>query len=56
MQKLTGVARTVAVEAYSAALERMFVASVGLALTMLLVQAGVGWRSRAKTEVDVQEQ
>lgn len=56
VQKLTGVARTVAVEAYSAALERMFVASVGLALTMLLVQAGVGWRSRAKTEVDVQEQ
>jgi len=43
VQKLEGDERLVAVDAYTGAIKATFLAGVGLALIMLIVQAGVGW-------------
>lgn len=43
VQKLEGDERLVAIDAYTGAIKATFLAGVGLAIVMLLVQAGVGW-------------
>lgn len=55
VHKLAGATKEAAIEGYSAALAKMFMASVVLALMMLAVQAGVGWRPQVKNEQDVEE-
>lgn len=43
VQKLEGDERLVAIDAYAGAIKATFLAGVGLALIMLVIQAGVGW-------------
>ena len=43
VQKLVGDEKLVALDAYTGALQATFFAGVGLALLMLIIQAGVGW-------------
>jgi len=43
VQKLEGDERLVAIDAYTGAIKTTFLAGVGLAIVMLVVQAGVGW-------------
>lgn len=45
VQKLQGEEKRIAVQAYESALRATFFAGVGLAIVMLVVQAGVGWTS-----------
>ncbi|KAJ9653319.1 hypothetical protein H2198_007508 [Neophaeococcomyces mojaviensis] len=58
VQKLEGDERTIAIDAYTSALKATFIAGVGLALIMLVVQAAVGWvapEENSKREADRDE-
>ena len=43
VQKLEGEEKMIAIQSYASALKATFLAGVGLAVIMLVVQAGVGW-------------
>jgi hypothetical protein len=44
VQQLNGIERLIAVKGYVGALSTLFLAGIGLALVMGLVQAGTGWK------------
>lgn len=50
VQKLQGDEQTVAVDAYASAIRATFSAGVGLAVIMMIVQAGVGWTAPEEGE------
>lgn len=43
VQKLQGKEQTIAIDSYTSAIKATFLAGVGLAVIMTLIQAGVGW-------------
>ncbi len=45
VKTLTGVERRIAVQSYEISLKQLFVTGTGLALIMVVVQAGTGWKS-----------
>ncbi|PMD44375.1 MFS general substrate transporter [Hyaloscypha variabilis F] len=51
VQVLTGMEKKIAVESYVGSLNQLFAAAGGLALVMVFVQAGTGWKA-GKDEVD----
>ncbi|TAQ87369.1 hypothetical protein B7494_g4305 [Chlorociboria aeruginascens] len=51
VKELEGVERTVAVDGYVRALRVLFMAGAGLAMVMVLVQAGTGWKGKEDEEV-----
>nr|POF12965.1 efflux pump fus6 [Quercus suber] len=55
--KLDGIERDIAISGYEAALKTLFFAGAGLAVVMILVQAGTGWKSGGeKSSVREEEQ
>lgn len=50
VKALEGVERVVAVDSYTASLKRLFLTGAGLALGMVFIQAGTGWKHGAETE------
>jgi len=55
VQDLAGDERDVAVTAYVAAVKGLFAAGAGLALVMVLVQAGTGWKAPVEKECVVEQ-
>ena len=45
MKGLTGIEKDVAVQSYVGALRGLFLAGVALALGMVIIQAGTGWKA-----------
>ena len=45
VQVLTGMEKKIAVESYVGSLNQLFAAAGGLALVMVFVQAGTGWKA-----------
>ncbi|KAK3687068.1 hypothetical protein LTR37_019182 [Vermiconidia calcicola] len=56
VENLSGEDREVAIAGYEDALKALFLAGAGLALIMVFVQAGTGWKSPAEKEAAGQQQ
>ncbi|KAF2470938.1 MFS general substrate transporter [Lindgomyces ingoldianus] len=53
VSNLEGKEKEIAVKAYESGLKGLFLAGLGLAIIVAVVQAGTGWKDPAKTEAEV---